>query len=48
MRIRRAIFPAILAIGMAGSALTSATAVTHVAAMHYHARPHHSEMHYHA
>jgi hypothetical protein len=38
MRIRRAILPAILALGMAGSALTgvAAATATHVAAMHFH------------
>ena len=40
MRIRRAIVPAILALGMAGAALTSAAGATHVAAMHCHGRPH--------
>ena len=51
MRIRRAILPAILALGMAGSALgvTAATAVTHAAAMHFHG--HHvtvvQRMHFH-
>jgi basic membrane lipoprotein Med (substrate-binding protein (PBP1-ABC) superfamily) len=39
MRIRRAILPAILALGLAGSALTgvtAATAATSVLSMHYH------------
>lgn len=47
MRIRRAILAAILALGMAGSALTSAAMATHVAAMHYHGRPILVGMHYH-
>jgi hypothetical protein len=47
MRIRRAIVPAVLALGMAGSALTGVTAATHVAAMHYHGRPVIVGMHYH-
>ena len=40
MRIRRAIIPAILALGMAAPALTGVTTATHVAAMHCHGRPH--------
>jgi hypothetical protein len=47
MRIRRAIIPAILALGMAAPALTGVTTATHVAAMHYHGRPHLTGMHYH-
>lgn len=47
MRIRRAIVPAVLALSMAGSALTCATAATHVGAMHYHGRPMIVGMHYH-
>jgi hypothetical protein len=49
MRIRRAILPAVLALGVAGSALTAATLAS---AMHYHG--HHlgrvavaPRMHYH-
>jgi hypothetical protein len=54
MRIRRAILPAMLALGMAGAALTGVTAAaaTHVSAMHYHAHVtamhYHAHMHYHA
>ena len=41
MRIRRAIVPAILALGLAGSALTgvtTATAATRAPMMHFHGR----------
>ena len=50
MRIRRAILPAILALGMAGSALTgvAAATATHVAAMHFHGHvPVVQRMHFH-
>ena len=38
----RAILPALITLGVAGSALTgaaAAAAATHVSAMHYHGRP---------
>jgi hypothetical protein len=36
MRIRRAILAAIVALGLAGAALTSFGAAAHVVAMHFH------------
>jgi hypothetical protein len=52
MRIRRAILPAIITLGLAGSVLTGVTAGTaDVIAMHYHghviAMHYHGRMHYH-
>jgi hypothetical protein len=52
MRIRRAILPAILTLGLAGSVLTGVTAgAAGVTAMHYHghmtAMHYHGRMHYH-
>ena len=45
MRIRRAILPVILALSVAGSALTGITAATAATNMHYHGTA--ARMHYH-